>query len=590
MNTNVSNLVNSLIDDDLEEVPGTADIQNKGIWRLNRAKILLTYKTHVEKEWLKNHIREKAKRPEAKIYVSHEIGKSGYPHTHAAVDFGTSKINSRNQRLFDIGEMNCRLINPAIHPNIKGINPNTADWVRVLKYITKEDEATRAEANEAGEFEEKKSVVKGVMNCKSLQEAFENHVERPSDVMGIKCLYDNTRIVPYTAEDMNFTPDRPWMKKLLDMTQGKPRGRKIIWICDRVGNMGKTVLAKWLHLSSDGLWASVKHLETSRDASTIIYGLLKNGWKQHGITIDLPRGSSDHKNIYRWLEDLSDGHITATKNDGANVFFHPPHVVVLANWYPQIGNLSLDRWKIYNITPDSDMIKKSFAEVRKDVGEGGLANLDLSKLPKYPKTWGMTNGRPWYEPAPHKPIVKEIIANPIQPCTIIMEDEEPILTIASARLTEQISSIASERLTYTEPVQMKLCDVRPPPSQREEVESVEWKTESNEDEYEYEEMNMGGDEFGPDYTYDHDSFDSSEERRYNEIWDKAEKQEPLSAYKGPLSTQRLPQISTPSRVEGIPDNINIQESQHPRNAPPKATLGALRRPTSRSGRRGFTLF
>jgi len=183
--------------------------------------------------------------------------------------------------------------------------------------------------------------------------------------------------------EFTYEPDMPWQKTFLEMINEKPDYRTIFWICDKVGNSGKTALSKYLYLKERGKWLICKDLGTSRDSATIIKNELENGWLSHGIIIDLPRSAEKQTRMYNYIEEVKDGFITSQKYQGGTCIFNSPHVVIMANWMPDTKCLSLDRWKIYKINEEKELIhhKVDFVYDEPD----GLDHLRNSymKMPEY---------------------------------------------------------------------------------------------------------------------------------------------------------------------------------------------------------------
>ena len=68
------------------------------------------------------------------------------------------------------------------------------------------------------------------------------------------------------------------------------------------------------------------------------------------IIIDLCRTMEERTLVlYSMLETCKNGLIQSLKYEGGMKEFNPPKVIVFSNWYPDIDNLSKDRWKIYEI-------------------------------------------------------------------------------------------------------------------------------------------------------------------------------------------------------------------------------------------------
>lgn len=100
-------------------------------FRFQAKKFLLTYKGHLDKETLFLFINQKMK-CECSVKICHEVGESGYKHTHCAV-LSPRKPNITNCRHFDF---------EGVHPNVRLPKPpNPAQhWKNIVKYVDKQDE------------------------------------------------------------------------------------------------------------------------------------------------------------------------------------------------------------------------------------------------------------------------------------------------------------------------------------------------------------------------------------------------------------------------------------------------------------------
>lgn len=153
----------------------------------------------------------------------------------------------------------------------------------------------------------------------------------------------------YNGEDL-ITDLFDWQVNLKDyLLQKKADPRKILWIWDDPGNLGKTEFAKymtWHHdafICTTGKHSDIKHLISEYEP-----------WKKPKpiFIFNLPRAYKDCSTIYQLLEELKDGILMSGKYEGCVKLFAKPHIVVLANFEPQIKQLSQDRWCIKNLKSD----------------------------------------------------------------------------------------------------------------------------------------------------------------------------------------------------------------------------------------------
>lgn len=294
-------------------------------------KVLLTYKTHLNKLKYIDWIQELTCLTMKFIRLAHEIGlnddKFPYEHTHILVDFG-KPFRTRDIRKFDYED---------IHPHIKFVK-DKKHWNSNLQYIAKED------------IENKDLLIipsfsGAVWACESKSEAL-TLATKPSEVMGILTMYQNKPRIHTDIEVMDLNCFHPWQTSILDIILGKPHPRKILWIYDPDGNSGKSRLTKYLH--ANRLAYALSNVGGMKDFGTIVENALDNEWDGRCMIFDLPR-SAETKSFYEPLEAIKNGMITSTKYVGGTSVINNPHIVVLCNFLPILENMTWDRWDIYMI-------------------------------------------------------------------------------------------------------------------------------------------------------------------------------------------------------------------------------------------------
>lgn len=298
-------------------------------FRFQATKVMLTYKSHLDKNKLIEFIKSIVPRVTKFIRAAHETGKSTgveYDHTHVLIRW--DKIfETRNCRYFDYEN---------IHPNWSPVKTET-HWRNQINYIAKED-------TENSDLLIKMTIVDKVWNAASREEAILANVHKPSDIIGINMLFDAK-----PASDIVCTiPNRPWQEDILTfVNENKPDRRSVYWIHDPKGGCGKTVLARYM--MANKLAYMVKQCGGSTNFATIMTSALESGWNQNCFILDLPRSAEDHK-FYGCLEEVCDGVITTTKYKGSTLVFNQPHIFVFANFLPDRSKMSADRWRIHKIT------------------------------------------------------------------------------------------------------------------------------------------------------------------------------------------------------------------------------------------------
>lgn len=135
---------------------------------------------------------------------------------------------------------------------------------------------------------------------------------------------------------------RPWQQGLLDVLKEEPCPRKIHWMWEREGNVGKSWMTRYLMVSLNCT------VLTEGKKADMAYIYAKNPTKV--VIFDLGRTTEDHLNgIYSLAENLKNGYIVSSKYDSCGIKFKTPHVVVFANFEPDYTKWSADRYNVVNI-------------------------------------------------------------------------------------------------------------------------------------------------------------------------------------------------------------------------------------------------
>lgn len=164
-------------------------------------------------------------------------------------------------------------------------------------------------------------------------------------------------------------------KHILDIHNSEPDDRSIYWYCDLKGNTGKTTLAKHLCINykSEVLYLSGK----SADCKFGITGFVKNEKNNlKTVIFDFTRSQEDYIS-YEALESIKNGIFFNTKYESEMIVYDCPHVIVLANFMPNMDALSEDRWKIFEISATGDVLE--FGELNDELDLNiGAENTEIS--------------------------------------------------------------------------------------------------------------------------------------------------------------------------------------------------------------------
>lgn len=137
----------------------------------------------------------------------------------------------------------------------------------------------------------------------------------------------------------------PYQEEIVRLMLQEPDERSIIWYFDPIGNKGKTTLAKHLCINFPN-----QVLYLSGKANDIKYGVL-NFVKKHKLKMvifDYTRSAEDYIS-YEAIEAVKNGIFYNGKYESEMVVYDCPHVVVLANFRPDMSKLSADRWVLKEV-------------------------------------------------------------------------------------------------------------------------------------------------------------------------------------------------------------------------------------------------
>jgi len=130
-----------------------------------------------------------------------------------------------------------------------------------------------------------------------------------------------------------------WQGPVFNVLEGPPDDRSIYWIYDIIGNMGKSAFCKYCAVYMD---AAVINNGSFTD---IAFSIADN---PKIVLFDLTRSIEGRVN-YSAMEALKNGMIFSGKYESKTKIFNPPHVMVFANFAPDLSAMSADRWKIVNL-------------------------------------------------------------------------------------------------------------------------------------------------------------------------------------------------------------------------------------------------
>lgn len=141
---------------------------------------------------------------------------------------------------------------------------------------------------------------------------------------------------------------KPWQQQLITMAEGPVDRRKITWVWEAKGHVGKSWVATYMGLfMGASVYESAKVADLScayvKDFSPI-------------VCIDIVRCKQDDEyltGMYGFCEALKNGRIFVSKFNSADAWFKRPHVIVFSNAPPDYKKWSEDRFDVIDLNERS---------------------------------------------------------------------------------------------------------------------------------------------------------------------------------------------------------------------------------------------
>lgn len=140
---------------------------------------------------------------------------------------------------------------------------------------------------------------------------------------------------------------RPWQSALLDVCKETACPRKIHWMWENQGNVGKSWMANFLGclhgatVLTAGKKVDMAFIYAQKPTPIVVFDLSR--------TTEPQDGKSFLDGIYSLAEDLKNGRVVSTKYESKTVYFPSPHVIFFANFAPDMTKWSSDRYFITHL-------------------------------------------------------------------------------------------------------------------------------------------------------------------------------------------------------------------------------------------------
>lgn len=138
---------------------------------------------------------------------------------------------------------------------------------------------------------------------------------------------------------------RLWQQNLKTLLEGPTDPRKIHWLWESRGNVGKSWMANYLGalmgatILTSGKKVDMAYIYAQKPTPIVVFDLSRvmeaGEGRQHFLD-----------GTYSLAEDLKNGRVVSTKYESKTVFFPSPHVIFFANFPPDLSKWSEDRYDI----------------------------------------------------------------------------------------------------------------------------------------------------------------------------------------------------------------------------------------------------
>lgn len=173
------------------------------------------------------------------------------------------------------------------------------------------------------------------------------------DALRKYCMKEDSRVAGpwadkklYLGNDLwSFSEMPNWQKSLLTLLRRNPGNRKMYWLYDPIGNIGKTKFVKYLVYKQNALGLGYGH---STDVLNLVSKMPNLSVYIWNLTRAKPANLSE-LDLYSAMESVKDGYFINLKYETSIVLMDPPHVVVMANHLPTLKHISADRWQMLGV-------------------------------------------------------------------------------------------------------------------------------------------------------------------------------------------------------------------------------------------------
>ena len=169
------------------------------------------------------------------------------------------------------------------------------------------------------------------------------------------------RYWPHEAEFMRTFKPRPFQKQIIDIIEDRtPDDRTIYWFWEPKGNTGKSIMASYLNRAYGAVIAggNAKDIKHAMARVRDIVGL-----DPTVVVVDNSRSEPLTPTTYTAIESVKNKCFFSGKYESTTINMKKsPDVLVLSNYPPMVGILSLDRWKVFMIDDKTGIAHEQSAD------------------------------------------------------------------------------------------------------------------------------------------------------------------------------------------------------------------------------------
>lgn len=196
---------------------------------------------------------------------------------------------------------------------------------------------------------------------------------------------------PPSTDPLSGLTLRPFQESLNSILNEPPDDRSIIFLVDIVGNTGKS---KW-----------IKSYFMTHRTDTVLLTLGRKADMAHQITpntrvilLDCTRDGVETLQ-YSFLETVKNGVLFKTKYETETIVFPHPHVICSMNEWPDPTKLSVDRYKVYEVSSDYHMDLLTHSELIERHTDQSRERAHNSNSRSNPRNSRNSNYAPTFHPA-----------------------------------------------------------------------------------------------------------------------------------------------------------------------------------------------